>query len=160
MLYLILKTLHIIAVVMFLGNITTGIFWKDHADRTRDPRLIAHVIEGIIMSDRWFTIPGVLLIVIAGITAAIVGGHPLLRTGWILWPIILFSISGLAFGRWVAPLQRQMASLMKAGAENGTPDWATYERLSRAWAISGAAALLAPLAALIIMVVKPALPAF
>jgi uncharacterized membrane protein len=160
MLYLTLKTLHIIAVVMFLGNITTGIFWKDHADRTRDPRLIAHAIEGLIMSDRWFTIPGVLLIVIAGIIAAIVGGHPLLRTGWILWPIILFSISGLAFGRWVAPLQLQMASLMKAGAEDGKPDWATYERLSRAWAISGAAALLAPLVALIIMVVKPALPAF
>lgn len=160
MLYLTLKTLHIIAVVMFLGNITTGIFWKDHADRTRDPRLIAHAIEGLIMSDRWFTIPGVLLIVIAGIIAAIVGGHPLLRTGWILWPIILFSISGLAFGRWVAPLQRQMASLMKAGSENGKPDWAAYERLSRAWAISGAAALLAPLVALIIMVVKPALPAF
>ena len=37
MLYLAFKVLHILAVVMFLGNITTGIFWKEHADRTKDP---------------------------------------------------------------------------------------------------------------------------
>ena len=160
MLYLLLKTLHLIAVVMFLGNISTGIFWKEHADRTRDPRLIAHAIEGIILSDRLFTIPGVVLILVGGVSAAIIGGYPILRTGWILWSIGLFSISGAAFGMWVAPLQRRMATLMRAGAESGAPDWAAYQRLSRTWAISGAAALLAPAAALVLMVLKPSLPSF
>ncbi|HKQ58029.1 MAG TPA: DUF2269 family protein [Candidatus Eisenbacteria bacterium] len=160
MLYLHLKMLHILAVVMFLGNITTGIFWKEHADRTRDPKLIAHAILGIIHSDRWFTIPGVMLIIIGGVGAAMAGGYPLLRTGWILWGIILFSISGVAFMVWVAPLQRKMHALMQAGAQSGAADWDAYQKMSRTWMFWGAVALLAPLAALVIMVIKPALPAF
>ena len=155
MIYLALKTLHIVSVVMFLGNITTGIFWKEHADRTRDPRLIAHALAGIIASDRLFTIPGVLLITAAGLTAAILGDIPLLRTGWVFWGIVLFAVSGVAFMGWVAPLQKRMLKLMQAGVESGTPDWAAYARLSRVWAFWGAVALLLPLAVLILMVLKP-----
>jgi uncharacterized membrane protein len=70
--YLFLKLLHIIAVVLFLGNIITGLFWKFHAEGTRDARIIAHTFEGISRSDRWFTMPGVLLILAAGIPAAII----------------------------------------------------------------------------------------
>lgn len=158
MLYLALKTLHIVAVVMFLGNITTGIFWKKHADRTRDARLIAHALAGIIRSDRLFTIPGVLLITVAGLAAAIIGHVPLLRTGWLFWGIVLFTLSGVAFSVWVAPLQSRMLKLMQAGAESGTPDWAAYHALSRAWAFWGAVALLLPAAALVIMVLKPPIP--
>ncbi len=46
--YLALKSLHIIAVVLFLGNVITGVFWKSHADQTGDPRIIAHTLDGII----------------------------------------------------------------------------------------------------------------
>jgi uncharacterized membrane protein len=158
MLYLILKLLHIVSVTMFLGNITTGLFWKEHADRTRDPRTIAHALEGITGSDRWFTIPGVIGIVIAGIGTAQVGHLPLLHTGWILWSIVLFTISGIAFMSQVAPLQKRMAKLMRDGAASGTPDWAAYAKLSGAWALWGAVALLAPALALVFMVLKPALP--
>src|SRR5687768_11212898 len=95
--YLLLKAIHVLAVVLFLGNIITGVFWKSHADRTRDPRLIAHALDGIIRSDRLFTVPGVVLIIAAGVAAAIVGRLELLDTGWIFWPIVLFAISGFAF---------------------------------------------------------------
>ena len=155
MLYLVLKTLHVIAVVMFLGNIATGVFWKEHADRTRDPRLIAHALAGIIASDRIFTVPGVLLITAAGIIAAIVGNIPLLRTGWVFWGIVMFALSGVAFMGWVAPLQKRMLKLMQAAVESGNPDWTTYAKLSRAWAIWGAVALLLPLMVLALMVFKP-----
>ena len=155
MLYLALKTLHVIAVTMFLGNIATGIFWKEHADRTREPRLIAHALAGIIASDRLFTVPGVLLITVAGITAAIVGHIPILGTGWVLWGIVLFTLSGVAFMGWVAPLQKRMLTLMQLGAETGNPDWATYAKLSRAWAVWGAVALILPLLVLTLMVFKP-----
>lgn len=157
MIYLVLKVVHIVSVVMFLGNITTGIFWKEHADRTRDAKAIAHALDGIIRSDRMFTIPGVLGIVFAGVGTAMVGHLPILGTGWIFWSLVLFSISGLTFGIWVAPLQRKMLALMRAGAA-GTPDWAAYQSLSRTWAFWGAVALLAPAAALVLMVLKPALP--
>ena len=48
MLYLALKALHILSVVLFLGNIITGVFWKVHADRTGDLRARAQALDGII----------------------------------------------------------------------------------------------------------------
>ena len=60
--YLWLKVIHVLAVVLFLGNIITGVFWHKHAERTRDPRLIAHTMAGVIRSDRLFTMPGVFVI--------------------------------------------------------------------------------------------------
>ena len=156
--YLFLKVVHIFAVVMFLGNITTGIFWKEHADRTKDPRIIAHTISGIIAADRWFTVPGVVLIVLAGISTAIVGHLPLLRTGWILWSLVLFTLSGIAFMGWLTPIQRRMVKVMEAGAVSDAPDWDAYRKLSRGWAFWGAVALLLPLAAMVLMVLKPPLP--
>jgi uncharacterized membrane protein len=153
--YLALKLVHIVAVILFLGNIATGLFWKVHGDRSKDPRIIAHMLEGIIRSDRWFTIPGVVVIVAAGIAAAIVGGLPLLRTRWILWSLVLFTISGIVFMWQVVPLQRRLHELMRRAIDGGAPDWALYHTLSRRWELWGAVALLTPVAALVLMVLKP-----
>jgi uncharacterized membrane protein len=156
--YLGLKLLHVVAVVLFLGNITTGLFWKAHADRSRDPRLILLGLEGLIRSDRWFTIPGVVAITVFGFAAAIAGHYPILRTGWIFWSLVLFTLSGIAFMAQLVPLQRRLAQLARSGVEGGTFDWNAYHALSRRWEIWGAVALLAPFAALALMVLKPALP--
>jgi uncharacterized membrane protein len=153
--YLLFKLLHIVAVVLFLGNIITGLFWKFHAEGTRDPKIIAHTFEGISRSDRWFTIPGVILILIGGFGAAILGKFPILGTGWIFWSIVLFTISGLAFQFRIAPLQERIATLARAGGEF---DWNQYHALARSWEIWGAVATLAPVIAVVLMVVKPQLP--
>ena len=155
--FLVTKLLHIIAVIAFVGNITTGIFWHAHAARTRDPKLIAYTMGGIIRSDRLFTIPGVIVIIVTGIAAAIYGNFPILRTGWILWTLILFIVSGLIFMIRVAPLQRQLRALAEAAAQSGTFDYARYRALAVRWEIWGAAALLTPLAGLALMVLKPSL---
>jgi len=155
--YLIFKLVHVAAVIIFLGNIITGLFWKAHGDRTRDPRIIANMMDGIIRADRLFTLPGVLLIIIAGFGGAGIGHLPVLRTGWIFWSIVLFTVSGLAFMFWLAPLQKKMLAVMRAGEASGKPDWDAYHRLSRQWEFWGAVALLTPLAALVLMVLKPAI---
>lgn len=155
--YLWLKLLHVAAVIAFLGNITTGLFWHSHAARTRDPRLLAHAVDGIIRSDRRFTIPGVVVILVSGFGAAGIGGYPILRTPWILWSLVLFSVSGLIFGLRVVPLQRRLKALAKAGAGQDPFDWERYQRLARSWELWGAAALLTPLVALVLMVLKPSL---
>jgi uncharacterized membrane protein len=152
--YLILKLLHVLAVILFLGNIITGLYWKYQADRTTDPKFIAHAFEGIIRSDRWFTIPSIILIVLAGIGMAIIGSLPILGTGWILWSIVLFTISGIAFSWKVAPLQVQIANL----ARESHMDWALYHKLSRAWEVWGLIAIFTPVGAVILMVLKPSLP--
>ncbi|MCA1713619.1 MAG: DUF2269 domain-containing protein [Gammaproteobacteria bacterium] len=153
--YLLIKLLHIIAVVAFLGNITTGLFWHAHAARTRDPKLLAHTVEGIIRSDRLFTIPGVIGIIITGLVAAKYAGFPILKTGWIAWTLAAFALSGLLFMVRVAPLQRQLLALASAGTQSGSFEYAAYKALTIRWEIWGAAALLTPFAGLVLMVLKP-----
>lgn len=155
--YLWFKLLHLLAVVAFVGNIVTGVFWHKHALRTRDPRLIAHAMDGVIKSDRLFTMPGVLAIIASGVFAAMQGGFPILRTGWILWALVLFGISGAVFMARLGPLQRRMRDFAQAGAVAGNFDLAAYERLSKQWDFWGAVATIAPLVALALMVLKPAI---
>ena len=155
--YLLLKLLHIIAVIAFLGNITTGLFWHAHAARSRDPRLLAFTMDGIIRSDRWFTLPGVAVIILTGVAAAVVGDYPLLGTGWIAWTLMLFAVSGIAFVLRVAPLQNQLRELAALGAESGQFDYTDYARVARRWELWGAVALLTPVAGLVLMVLKPQL---
>lgn len=147
-----MKLVHVIAVIMFVGNITTGVFWKMHGDHTRDPRVIAAILDGIIRADRWFTMPGVILIVIGGTGAAGIGHIPMLRTPWIMWSIILFTVSGVAFMARLVPLQRRMLALARA---SGDFDWAEYQRLSAQWNTWGGIALVAPLVATALMILKP-----
>lgn len=155
MIYLALKFLHIVGAILFLGNITTGVFWKAHADKSRNPAIIAHALDGVIRSDRLFTIPGVVIILAAGVAAAIVGGIPMLRTEWLAGGFLFLSIAGIAFSARIAPLQRKMRDLARANTDPATFDWATYEKLSRSWAIWGAVALIAPFIAAALMVFKP-----
>jgi uncharacterized membrane protein len=151
--YLVLKTVHIVAVILFMGNIITGLFWKAHADRTRNVKFIAHTMDGLIRADRWFTIPGVIVITAAGIWAAIQAGLPLLRTGWILWSIIAFSASGIAFAWQVAPLQKEILAMTRA-AGDGELDWELYRSRSLRWELWGLFATVAPAIAVVLMVLK------
>jgi uncharacterized membrane protein len=155
MVYLILKLLHIIFVIMFLGNITVGVFWKMFAQKTKDPDKIAFAFKGIIKADRIFTMPGVIGITLFGIGAALHGKLPLLGTGWIFWSIVLFIISGIAFMVRLVPLQRKIAAL---ASDKNNFTWEEYHKLSKEWDLWGAVALITPIIAVIIMVIKPVLP--
>lgn len=153
--YLILKTIHILGVIAFLGNIATGLFWHSHAWRTRDPKLLAHTMSGIIRADRLFTTPGVLLILIAGMGTAGVAHMPVLTTGWIFWTIVLFVLSGAIFGMRIAPLQRKLLALASDASKSF--DEAHYAQLAAQWRKWGTLAVLLPLVGVALMVLKPAL---
>jgi uncharacterized membrane protein len=153
--YFILKALHIVSVVLFLGNIITGVFWKMHADRTGNLNARAQALDGLIQSDRVFTMPGVILIVITGVLLAMTMHLPILGTKWILWALILFGVSGVAFSVFVGPLQKKLLANVRAGL-SGTWNETEYHALSRAWVLWGMVATVAPLVALFLMVLKPA----
>ena len=65
------KLIHLLAVIIFLGNIITGLFWMRIAVKTKDLRIIHDTMNGIIIADRYFTIPGVIVITVGGFMAAI-----------------------------------------------------------------------------------------
>lgn len=147
------KLVHILCVLAFLGNITTGLFWAARAYNTHDASRIVTTFRDIELSDRWFTLPGVIGIVISGVAMALNRGFPILGTGWIVWPIVLFTLSGLVFAFAVAPLQRRLA---RQGG--GSPSLEACETLYKRWLLWGVVSVLTPFLALGIMVLKPSLP--
>jgi uncharacterized membrane protein len=151
--YLILKLIHIFGVVLFLGNIIVGVFWKSYADRTGNAAIMSSTMDGIIAADKVFTIPGIVILLGGGLAAAFVGKIPILSTGWLLWGIVAFILSGLAF----APLSRAQRRISFAAHAGNFQE---YEELSKSWTLWGTIALLLPLAAFVLMILKPALPAF
>ena len=152
--YIYFKLIHIAAVILFLGNIITGLFWMHIAVKTKDLKIIHHTMYGIIKADRYFTIPGVIVITTAGILAAIYGHFPIIRSGWIFWSIILFSISGLAFGFKVAPLQKKIYKLSANKKDSSDFDWLSFKKVYLKWDIWGIIALVTPLAAFVMMTLK------
>ena len=153
--YLIVKLAHIAAVIVFLGNIFTGLFWHAQAAQSRDAGQLAMAMRGIIRSDRWFTVPGVLVIVASGVVMAVQARLPILGTGWIAAALGLFVLSGIVFAVWVAPLQRRLFALAERATAQGSFDFREYTALARRWEAWGALALLAPVGALVLMVLKP-----
>lgn len=147
--FLLAKLLHLVAVVLFLGNITTGIFWVHHFARRREPRLLAEAMHGVIRSDRWLTIPMVTLVTAAGIYAAVQGQLGLLRTPWILWSVVALSLSGLLFLPLAALQQRIVRTAQATDAR-----WADCAALLRRWDWLGGLSLLLAWAALALMVLK------
>lgn len=152
--YSYLKLIHLIAVMIFLGNLITGLFWMHIAVKTKDLKIIAFAMKGIIKADRYFTIPGVIVITTGGLLAAIYGHLPILKTGWIFWSIITFSISGLAFSFKLAPLQKRIYNLTLNKENSASFDWGNFGKVYLDWEIWGLIALLTPLAAFVMMTLK------
>jgi len=152
--YSYLKLIHLFAVVIFLGNIITRLFWMRIAVKTKDLKIITFTMKGIRDSDRYFTIPGVIVITAGGFLSAIFGHFPILQTGWIFWSIVMFSISGLAFAFRVAPLQKRIYHLTLNKESSTDFDWKYFHKVYLEWDIWGLIALLTPLAAFIMMTLK------
>lgn len=150
--YSLYKLIHVFAIIVFMGNIYTGLFWMNRANKTGDVSIINYTMKNVILSDKYFTIPGVIIILVGGFGAAFQNHLPLLKLGWIFYPIVLFSISGIAFSWKVAPLQRKIANLTKDNRDDF--DWVSYRKLYREWDIWGIVAIITPLIALAMMVLK------
>ena len=73
-----------------------------------------------------------------------------ITTGWILWSIILFVISGAVFMGRVVPIQKKLIALTASSDFNQ----AEYQALSKQWDLWGTIATVAPLIAVILMVLK------
>lgn len=154
--YLALKVVHILAVVLFLGNISLAMVWKLDADRTRNPAIMAHVLHGVVLGDRWITVPCAVILVSSGVAMAVIAQLPLLHVGWIWQSLLLFALSGALYAFPIGPDQRRLQALAQAANGNAANmDWAAYTRLSRRRLSMGTLAILAPAVALALMVLKP-----
>ena len=146
----ILTVMHLLAVVIFLGNITVGIFWMHYAAKTKDFKFISQTTKGIIKADRLFTLPSAALLLIAGLGLAMHQKMSIFGTGWILGTLIMFTISGFAFSAKLAPLQRKIY----AYTSGEKADWNEFSKMLKRWDFWGLVALISPFLAFLMMILK------
>jgi len=148
-----LKSLHLLGVVLFLGNIIVTAFWKIMADRTRDLAVIRFAVRATNWADLVFTFGGIVLLAVAGgKMVALEGG--LMQAGWLHWAYGLFIVTGLLWVGILIPVQRAQARLLyPLPSEAQIP--ARYWRLSAIWAVAGSVATVLPLGIVYLMIAKP-----
>lgn len=149
-----LKLLHNFALVIFLGNIITELLWMRNAIKTKDVSIVSFAVGSIIKGDKYFTIPGVIAITVSGALSSTVSNIPTLSTGWLLWSIILFVISGLAFTIKVAPLQKKMSSFTLNKNVITEPEWHHLKTIYNKWNFWGLIALITPIIAFALSTIK------
>lgn len=145
--------LHLIGVLLMVGNIVTAAFWKIRADLTGNPVVIYPAAKNVMLADYVFTIPGLVLIVISGAVMAEGIGVSWMGLNWLTLSLLLFAITGAIWLAVLLPLQRQMIRISAACVESGAVS-TEYRIASRRWAVYGVAATLLPVVILYLMVMK------
>jgi len=153
--YLWLKCLHLLGVVMFLGNIIITGGWKFYADKTKNPQIIAFAQRQVTLTDFIFTAGGSALVFACGYGNAVLLDMDVFHTKWLSWGFWLFSLSGLIWLLVLIPVQIKQAKIANAFADGGEIPQ-EYWHLSRRWYFWGTLATLLPVANLYWMVFKPA----
>ena len=145
--------LHILGVVIFLGNIIVTAVWKVLADRTRNPAVVAYAQRLVTVTDIAFTATGAALIAVSGQQMADrfggVGGP-----GWLTLGFALFITSGVIWITTLIPIQIMQSRLARRFAGDGViPE--RYWRLATIWYVLGGIAIALPLVNIYLMVAKP-----
>lgn len=153
-----MKLLHILGAVLFLGNLVVTAGWMAWAVSRREAAVVAFAAATVNKADRWFTSPGVILLLLNGfaMTALAYGGWlGFTTTGWILAGLVLLIATFVVFAVAVRRYQIGMVRLSSDAAESGTALSEEFFATFRKWALWGTFATILPLIALYFMVAKP-----
>ena len=152
--YLWLKVIHILGVVLFLGNIIVTGWWKNLADRTKNPQIIAFAQRQVTLTDFIFTGGGVVILLAAGMANIYLHGLSY-SAKWLSHGMSIFLLSGLIWVAVLIPVQIKQANMAKLFATTSEiPN--SYWKLCTTWNVFGLLATLLPLMNLYWMVFKPA----
>ncbi|HOY69653.1 MAG TPA: DUF2269 family protein [Methylotenera sp.] len=152
--YLWLKAIHLLGVVLFLGNIIVTGWWKVMADRTQNPQIIAFAQRQVTLTDYIFTAGGALILFIAGV-ANVILHHMDYSAKWLTQGFLMFVLSGIIWAVILIPTQIKQAKMASVFANtNKIPD--SYWKLCTRWNVFGAIAVILPLINLYWMTFKTA----
>ncbi|HEX7602362.1 MAG TPA: DUF2269 domain-containing protein [Polyangiaceae bacterium] len=150
--FMLVKTVHVLAAVLFLGFGLASFFYKSLAFRARSPEIALWCDRQIVLADWIFTIPSGLALPATG--ALLVGLYHLpWTTGWVLTGLAGYAIAGLT---WLpaARLQLVMCRLSEHSVATGTPLPPEYGSALRTWRLLGVPSFLGTMLALWAMVSK------
>lgn len=154
MTYFLFKIIHILGVIILVGNVTVTFIWKVHADATRDPAVVAFAQRLVTWTDLAFTACGAVLVVVGGYGMIVIGELDPVGVSWLLWSQIWFYGIGLVWLLVLVPLQIVQARQARAFSVSGTIP-ASYWRLCWYWNLVGIASTVPFVYVLWLMVVRP-----
>ena len=152
--YTAFKLIHLLGVVLLLGNIIVTAAWKLAADRHGNPVVVAFSQRMVALTDFAFTLPGAALTLVGAHGMGWLGGFSLWQPGWLAWGHALFIVSGVIWLVVLVPTQVQQGRLAASFATSTTIP-PRYWQLNRRWIVWGIAATLLPLVNMGLMVLRP-----
>jgi uncharacterized membrane protein len=150
--YELVKTLHILSMVLLFGTGLGSAFYKWMADRSGDVAHIAITNRHVVLADWIFTTPTVIFQPISGLWMVHMFQLPI-TTPWIAASLILYCLAGVCWLP-VVWLQIRMRTLACAAAAEQTPLPQLYWRYARMWFWLGVPAFFAMVLVVVLMVFK------
>ena len=151
--YAAFKLIHLLGIVLLIGNVTVTSIWKVFAERSGAPATVAFAQRLVTGTDWTLTLGGIVLTVVGGYGMLWVARWSPLAGAWLVWSQALFVLSGLIWLAVLLPIQIRQARMARAfEAESALPP--AYRRLARLWLFWGVVATLPLLAAMWLMVAK------
>jgi len=147
-----LKTIHILAAMVFLGTGLGSAWYRLRSDMSNDVRVIAWCQREIVLADWLFTVPAGIALPASAIGLVTMLGLPW-DTPWILWGIGGYLLAGV-FWLPAVWLQIAMRRLADEALANGTPLPPSYKRYARMWLALGVPSFLAAGVTVWVMVAK------
>lgn len=154
----ILRMLHVIGATVLLGTGAGIAFFMVMARRTKNPALIAHVAETVVIADTLFTATAVILQPVTGLLLAQEIGWPLTE-GWIVLSLVLYVLTGV-FWLPVVWIQIRLRNMAHAAAASGNALPARWHRLYAIWFACGFPAFFSVTAILWLMLTRPSFTLF
>ncbi|WP_373486955.1 DUF2269 family protein [Blastomonas sp.] len=150
----VLKFLHILGIILLLGNITVTAVWKVFADRTKNGTIVAFGQKMVTGTDWGLTVPGIVLTMVGGYGAMYEARYDFPGPGWLVWSQVCFVVAGLVWLGVLIPIQMRQARMARAFTDQ-TGVSADYRALSRRWLVWGLIATVPLVSALYFMIAKP-----
>ena len=150
----ILLAIHLLAAVIFVGNIITATFWKVRADKSGNLESMALTSRSLQLADLAFTMPGILGLLVTGVWMVGITGWQRFQEPWLGISFVLLIITATIWAAGMVQLQKRMTRLARDKAAACQPN-SEYRRASRTWSMMGGAATLLPVVILVLMVLRP-----
>jgi len=152
--YAFFKGLHILGLILMVGNVTVTAFWKVFADRTCKTNIMAFAQWLVTVTDFTFTLTGGMLMVLGGYGAAIAGNLPVFGTPWLLYGQLMLGVSGAIWVGVLIPIQiRQAAAARDFAIIGDVPE--SYRKDSFVWLVWGLISCVPLTLGMYFMVAKP-----
>ena len=149
--------LHVLGATLLIGNALVMAVWLTVAGFSRSDRAKRRAARVVNLGDAWFTVPGVILLMLNGsaMVAARYGGlAALTTTGWITAGLLLLSLTGIIWAFRLVPAQ---LTLYRLAAVDGPLDVEAFRGVLNGWYLWGVIATALPLIAVFVMTTKPTL---